>query len=277
MSDARDKSIFCRLCHSTTWSDAMGKDKYGRSVDWFTSRFFCFGVLVMSLPGLAAGVGSKDWHVGLRLGLRVFALSQLLAGGSIVGGWVLGLIFGVPRSPSQPNGTQQPAAAGAVPARNPTSKVNTNLEDISDWLTKIIIGVGLTQLNNFAGIIDGYAWNVAGGFGWGSYGHLLAIGLFFYFLPGGFWAGYIGTRTLVTLLFGAIDQTLSSTQLDRAAQIAVDENGVKPPPPTRRRSTRRCSPSRSAQLTTPEELKGWAARRRAPAISKARASRRRPC
>jgi hypothetical protein len=31
---------------------------------------------------------------------------------------------------------------------------NTNLEQISDWLTKILVGVGLTQLGRVGGALD---------------------------------------------------------------------------------------------------------------------------
>lgn len=34
---------------------------------------------------------------------------------------------------------------------------NTNLEDVSDWLTKIIIGVTLTQLGKIPGYLQGIA------------------------------------------------------------------------------------------------------------------------
>jgi len=37
---------------------------------------------------------------------------------------------------------------------------NTNLEDVSDWLTKIIIGVTLTQLTKIPGYLQSIADNI---------------------------------------------------------------------------------------------------------------------
>jgi hypothetical protein len=93
------------------------------------------------------------------------------------------------------------AARTAAAAGRLTSRANTNLEDISDWLTKTFVGVGLTQL--FA--VPHYLWQVAGqfnshGFGWENHGQLLALALLLYFGPGGFWLGYVGTRTILTAL-----------------------------------------------------------------------------
>jgi tetratricopeptide (TPR) repeat protein len=93
--------------------------------------------------------------------------------------------------------------------------VNTNLEDISDWLTKMLVGVGLTQLYT----VPSFVWKVAGkldtdGFGWDKHGQLLAVVIFFYFAPGGFWLSYVGTRTILTRLFA---QSESTDALKKAA------------------------------------------------------------
>ena len=53
-------------------------------------------------------------------------------------GGLLGFLFGIPRATSQ----NKDNAAN----ENTIYTVNTSLEQISDWLTKIIVGLGLTQL-----------------------------------------------------------------------------------------------------------------------------------
>jgi len=63
-----------------------------------------------------------------------------------------------------------------------TTAPNTNLEQISDWLTKIIVGVGLTQ---FPQIIRGFQslgirWGSA--FGPGAAGELIAISITVHYL-----------------------------------------------------------------------------------------------
>ena len=70
----------------------------------------------------------------------------------LVSGAGLGFLFGVPKV------VQEQHTAGkkdqvATDANNPQSsgfvyqqRVNSNLEEISDWLTKIIVGLGLVEL-----------------------------------------------------------------------------------------------------------------------------------
>lgn len=190
-----------------SWGAALRDGDFGAIADWFIFYFFVIGAVLMILSGLAVGA-----EHGPAAGLRVFLLSSLFAAGCTVSGWLLGLLFGVPRSLARgqiasaaprPGGSE---SEQAQPRASASSRVNTNLEDISDWLTKTIVGVGLTQLFS----LPGFFWNVANelnvhGFGWQPHGRLLALGLFFYFAPGGFWLGYVGTRTILTKLFDLID------------------------------------------------------------------------
>jgi hypothetical protein len=205
-----------------TWAGAVREQDFASIADWFIRYFFTAGAVVLILSGLAVGI-EQSFAVklgpGIAAGLRVFLLSSLFAAASTVSGWLLGLLFGVPRTLARGQivpaaarangaGTTQPDQTQARPSA--ASRVNTNLEDISDWLTKTIVGVGLTQL--FA--MPSYVWRVAGelntyGFGWEPYGRLLALGLFFYFAPGGFWLGYVGTRTILTKLFEFIEAPIS--------------------------------------------------------------------
>jgi hypothetical protein len=86
--------------------------------------------------------------------LLLFTLSQdknpisktgvglLIAGAASAVGILTGFLFGIPRTaPPAPANQGAPAGAGQI-----SFGVNTNLEQISDWLTKIIVGVGLVQL-----------------------------------------------------------------------------------------------------------------------------------
>lgn len=70
--------------------------------------------------------------------LRNVLAALLVAGAAAAVGVILGFLFGIPRS-LQRDDTQN----AAVPFQS--VRTNTNLEQISDWLTKIIVGVGLAQ------------------------------------------------------------------------------------------------------------------------------------
>lgn len=85
-------------------------------------------------------------------------------------GGLVGFLFGIPRTlqdssaagPGQIAGDTPAPAPGAAPAATGTagalgrraSQDNTNLEQISDWLTKIIVGIGLTQLTQLPAMIQ---------------------------------------------------------------------------------------------------------------------------
>ena len=68
------------------------------------------------------------------------ACSALLMGG------LLGFLFGIPRTLQQ-----EPSQVTEQNRKDQSQEtnygVNTNLEQISDWLTKILVGVGLTQIS----------------------------------------------------------------------------------------------------------------------------------
>jgi len=224
------------------WSRAIHEEDFGVIVDWFTNYFFAFGGVGLLVAGIAAWIDK-----GFGCGLRVFALGLLFAAACTASGWLLGLLFGIPRSLARPQpvgpaagpgGAAAPAPAGAAASPTPPTRTNTNLEDISDWLTKTIVGVGLTQLF----YVPHYLWGKAGqlntsGLGWDNYGQLLALALFLYFAPSGFWLGYVGTRTLLTKLldvFAGLDQHSVNEAGDprnlrlgiSGTNIAPAENGV---------------------------------------------------
>jgi hypothetical protein len=81
---------------------------------------------LISLAIYAADLHS--WSV-LGYGIAIGSASTLTGG-------LIGVLFGIPRSPDGVQGTS--TATGY--------RGNTNLEQISDWLTKILVGVGLVQL-----------------------------------------------------------------------------------------------------------------------------------
>jgi hypothetical protein len=95
---------------------------------------------------------------------RGFAAGCLLALAAGMVGSLTGFLFGLPRSARTDVVTRNPNPPAAdaqrieVETRSSGYRANTNLEDISDWLTKILVGVGLTQLasipNRFRHLVD---------------------------------------------------------------------------------------------------------------------------
>ena len=213
------------------WSETMREGDFLAIADWFCTIFFVSGLVIVVASGIAAGIDVKA-----GVGVRVAVLSLAIAGACTSAGWLVGLLFGIPRSFSR---AQSNSILASIPSREPDghrgrrpTRVNTNLEDISDWLTKTMVGVGLTGFYAF----PGFLWHAAdlvnrSGFGWSPYGQSLALMLFVYFTAGGFWLGYVGTRTILTKLLDVFDSdTTDATEVLRGATNAVLTHLYEPPP-----------------------------------------------
>jgi hypothetical protein len=99
-------------------------------------------------------------------------------------------------------GQQQPAApaAQAPDQQPPQSGVNTNLEEISDWLTKIIVGVSLVEIKTAQAKLQDAAGFIAQTLG-GSSQTSFAYGLMMYFAIAGFLGSYLLTRLFLQRAF----------------------------------------------------------------------------
>lgn len=118
----------------------------------------------------------------LAIGL-VMGTASLLAGG------LIGFVFGVPRVLAN----EGRRAGGSMP----TIVANTNLEQISDWLTKILVGVGLTQFRAIAAGAGNLFATLAPALGGGRVAEVFAGGLMTYTAAFGFITGWLSTRLLL--------------------------------------------------------------------------------
>jgi hypothetical protein len=141
---------------------------------------------------LAAAQGRewKGWLIALGQGL-------LAAGGPAAVGILIGFVFGFPNATPLPRngGGRSNAKDGATP---PSTGVipNTNLKEVSDWLTKILLGATLTQLKTIADVASKAADALGVVFGGGSTGHTIGGLVIAFFSIAGFFTGY-----LITSLF----------------------------------------------------------------------------
>jgi len=134
---------------------------------------------------------SGDFDDGVS-GLSVFALGVMIAAAALIAGALIGFLFGLPRTLDTPNGS-----LGAEPLPADRLKANTNLEQVSDWLTKILVGIGLIELGRIADGVDGIAATAADGLGNGNAAHPFVVGLLIYAAVDGFLVGYLWTRIAV--------------------------------------------------------------------------------
>jgi hypothetical protein len=128
----------------------------------------------------------------------IASTSSLISGAFALLGILLGFLFGIPRTLS-----------GAQDAKTTISyQVNTNLEQISDWLTKIIVGVGLTQLGNIPHTILNTATHLQTAFPTGCDRIGFIVALMIYSVASGFLMGYVWTRVILAPMFETADKKL---------------------------------------------------------------------
>jgi hypothetical protein len=129
----------------------------------------------------------------------IFAVAVLLAGGATVAGGLLGFLFGIPRALAGPEqGDDADTRRGYLP--------NTNLEQISDWLTKILVGVGLVQFTTLARHIGDLIDFLGPSLGGEPRGRAFAGATVAVFSISGFLAFYLVTRLYLGRAFAQADR-----------------------------------------------------------------------
>ncbi len=177
-------------------------------------RLLCF-LLVAFLVGVLATLllkGETTWSA-------TFASYRLWALACLASGAFAGFLFAIPRVHQEPPPKVDPNM-GATPQAGETHRegvvspiayssysqqVNTNLETISDWLCKIIVGVGLIELRGIPTQIDYLAAALTRDLGNG-FTHSYAGGLIVYFVILGFFGGYLVTRLFLAGEFRRADR-----------------------------------------------------------------------
>ena len=181
--------------------------------------------------------------VGQPIADRIVSL--LLALACLLLGAFAGFLFGIPRvlqADSGP-GTSTLSATGSQPApNNPPpyqQQVNTNLEQISDWLTKIIVGLGLVNLYKIPDILRDTSELIARGIASPTKNTtvksalnaintnigtatIFANAIILYFPVLGFLVGYLITRIFLSGVFrvadtGGLTVSLQDVGLDAGA------------------------------------------------------------
>lgn len=177
-----------------------------------SSPVFIIATLVIYATASTPSTDSSEWSV-LAVGLATIA-AALIAGATI------GFLFGLPKA------LDQAEAHGLL-------KQNTNLDKVSDWLTTILIGLGLVQLGAVASGVSNLSESIAPGLGDGPGAETVAVALLVYSAVDGFLIGYLWTRIGVTIRLNEVAQILqrSAEVADAAARETTPPAPVPPAPP----------------------------------------------
>lgn len=196
-----------------------------------------FVLLAIFLMGTFAVLGSGGARPGYHVG------NALIWGfGFCVSGMLLGFLFAIPRI--------LPAGAIIAPARPATnaggkretdpgqtelishngyspSEINSNLVEVSDWLTKIIVGVGLVELKHLPAAARGVADYIAPSLGIEApMAAPVAGGIMLFYSVLGFLIGYLLTRIYLSVIIKWADnqvKNLNPVRLDSGTEIDASE------------------------------------------------------
>lgn len=141
------------------------------------------------------------------------------AGAALGVGGILGFLFALPRTLEQEKGSGLLAT-------------NSNLDQVSDWLTKILIGLGLVELGRIADGIGNLGDSMAAALGGGAGAKALALSVLIYSAIDGFLLGYLWTRIVVSRgLKEAAENLAKVTELNDALAKPLPAPPPAPPPP----------------------------------------------
>ena len=185
--------------------------------------------VVISLVALFALMASqgRGWTAAVGFGVSVFIAS-------FASGAVLGFIFGVPRvlSSGDSGGSEVDSTNEQTTKQRKLLRSNTNLERISDWLTTMLVGVGLSQLLNINNALVSFRQFVAstatvfsaddGTLHAGILPAAAPLVLIFGAVAG-FLIMYLYTRTSLVRLLNAVEKDLLGESERRVVQQAADK------------------------------------------------------
>lgn len=174
--------------------------------------WFVLSSLVITLHALNAAYEGPDDRWSNFLG--VLSNSCLIGAAFISIGGLLGFIFGIPRvvrfvppAPGPESSSKTSSSSGEAAVRFQDDRrlsTNTNLEDISDWLTKILVGAGLAQLAVLPGQLKRLADFFHASMPLTAEAALMIILNFFVL---GFMGSYLLTRLFLTEAFRTVEES----------------------------------------------------------------------
>jgi hypothetical protein len=148
--------------------------------------------------------------------LKVSGAGLLIASAAGALGALIGFLFGMPKArqaDTQPDSSN--AGSGLL--------LSTHLQDVADWLTKLIVGAGLVQLGNLRGYFVSLGAYLSGESGLTK---SESVTIVVYFIVVGFLLGYLWAElylsTKVARLMKALDSS-GSTGSEVAKEVTATE------------------------------------------------------
>lgn len=176
-------------------------------------HIFPAAIIILGVVACVVSVSLSDFGSDFSGILLLVSAATLLIGG------IFGFLFGIPKL----NKAYDPREDYE---RSTKYHPNTNLEDVSDWLTKIIVGVALTQLTRIPGYLQGISDGILEHVDCSqmncNFAQSVLVAAIIYFLIAGFIIGYFYTRLYLPNLFSIMEEAQV-----KDAEIAIWRTRVK--------------------------------------------------
>jgi len=158
----------------------------------------CSPIFYVFTSTVVAVISTMFLHDGKS---RIIALMWAMS--CLILGTLVGFLFGIPkRLPSRESDKEvMPGASESQQRVTPNLMPNTNLQEVSDWLTKIIIGVSLVEFNKIVSSLNELATQINKTINGASGDQdisMFIMPLIMFFSISGFLAGYLGTMTVIS-------------------------------------------------------------------------------
>lgn len=193
---------------STTSDEHQVNDDLTTTSLWLLIAFFlgwCALIVRVVMEGYSASIGLSTMRSTAYASLAYqTATSFVWTLAWLSGGFLFGFIFGIPKVIAATTSATNPALNDPAQIPSPKLKVNTNLEDISDWLTKVLVGATLTQIVRVPSAIARAAEFMS--FNDATKPISFNAALLVYYSALGFLSGYILTRMFFARAFALADQ-----------------------------------------------------------------------
>jgi hypothetical protein len=201
--------------HSTSTSSRSDTSSLGataanfaRQIGTATVCLVCFYAVACVVLGFSL---SPTWG---REAFTIMFAAALIALASAGLGALAGFVFAIPRE------LQSTESDGD--SKSTRYIANTNLEQISDWLTKIIVGISLVQIGKVPGALGDLAHHLAPLLGSSEASGGVGVVLCITAAVAAFLLGYLWTRVIVTWLFATTGRDIEEYTKRRAQATSVD-------------------------------------------------------
>lgn len=178
--------------------------------------FFVFGISLTLLFGITIGTtvitGAGGLNASTVCAMLLWCLAWFLSGAGV------GFLFGLPKVNDAPAGSQP---SSDMASRN--LNINKNIQEISDWLTKIIVGVGLVELKRIPGSIRNASNYFAANFNNIAPSNEVGAATIVFFSILGFLAMYILMRLFLTGAISAADSLDSAFEQSGVTKTQVEK------------------------------------------------------